>query len=106
MKRRKAANMAKRLWSIFTGDMDHCYFTGSPEVERHHVFGAANRSRSEVYGYVIPLHPTLHPNGAMFKRTKENLKIDKYLKQRCQRDYEKNHGSRADFIKEFGESYL
>lgn len=68
--------------------------------------GAANRSRSEVYGYVIPLHPTLHPNGAMFKRTKENLKIDKYLKQRCQRDYEKNHGSRADFIKEFGESYL
>ena len=55
---------------------------------------------------MIPLHPTLHPNGARFKRTKENLKIDKYLKQRCQRDYEKNHGSRADFIKEFGESYL
>lgn len=98
--------MAKKLWSIFTDDMDHCYFTGSPEVERHHVFGAANRSRSEVYGYVIPLHPTLHPNGAMFKRTKENLKIDKYLKQCCQRDYEKNHGSRANFIKEFGRSYL
>ena len=55
---------------------------------------------------MIPLHPTLHPNGAMFKRTKENLKIDKYLKQRCQRDYEKFHGNRADFIKEFGESYL
>jgi len=98
--------MAKKLWSIFTDDMNHCYFTGSLEVERHHVFGAANRSRSEVYGYVIPLHPTLHPNGAMFKITKENLKIDKYLKQRCQRDYEKKHGSREDFIKEFGESYL
>lgn len=98
--------MAKKLWSIFTDDLDHCYFTGSPGVERHHVFGGANRSRSEQYWYVIPLHPTLHPNGVRFKHTKENLKIDDYLKQRCQKDYEKNHGSRADFIKEFGESYL
>ena len=30
--------MAKRLWSVFTEDMDHCYFTGSPVVERHHIF--------------------------------------------------------------------
>ena len=30
--------MAKRLWSVFTDDMDHCYFTGSSMVERHHIF--------------------------------------------------------------------
>lgn len=30
--------MAKKLWSVFTDDMDHCYFTGSPYVERHHIF--------------------------------------------------------------------
>lgn len=30
--------MGKRLWSVFTDDMDHCYFTGSPYVERHHIF--------------------------------------------------------------------
>lgn len=105
MQRRKDI-MAKKLWSIFTDDMEHCYFTGSPEVERHHVFGAANRDKSEKYGYVIPLHPTLHPNGARFKYTKENRKIDLYLKQRCQRDYEKYHGTREDFIKEFGKSNL
>lgn len=98
--------MAKRLWSIFTEDMDHCYFTGSPEVERHHVYGGANRDRSEAYGYVIPLRPDLHPNGARFKPTRENRKIDRYLKERCQRDYESKHGSREDFIQEFGRSYL
>lgn len=98
--------MAKRLWSIFTEDMDHCYFTGSPKVERHHVYGGARRDRSEVYGYVIPLRPDLHPNGAQFKPTRENQKIDLYLKERCQRDYESKHGSREDFIREFGRSYL
>ena len=28
----------KRLWSVFTNDMDHCYFTGIAPVERHHIF--------------------------------------------------------------------
>ena len=27
----------KKLWSIFTDDMDTCIFTGSNVVERHHV---------------------------------------------------------------------
>lgn len=98
--------MAKKLWSIFTDDMDHCYFTGSPQVERHHVYGASNRDRSEEYGYVVPLRYDLHPNGARFNPTKENRKIDLYLKQRCQRDYESKHGSREEFISEFGKSYL
>ena len=74
--------MAKRLWSVLTDDMDHCYFTGSPDVERH------------------------HPNGVWFKRTPENLQIDKILKQRCQIYYESHYGTRYDFIKEFGKSYL
>ena len=96
----------KKLWSIFTDDMDHCYFTRSPTVERHHVFGAANRSRSEFYGYVIPLHPSLHPNGVHFVRTEANLRLDEYMKQCCQKDYEAHHGSRADFMREFGKNYL
>lgn len=39
--------MAKRLTSIFTNDMDHCIYTGSPYVERHHVFGGSNRKRAK-----------------------------------------------------------
>lgn len=86
--------------------MDHCYFTRSPTAERHHVFGGSNRKRSEVYGYVVPLHPSLHPNGVHFIRTEESLRLDTYLKQRCQMDYEAHHGSRTEFIQEFGKNYL
>ena len=46
--------MSKKLWSVFTDDMDHCYFTGASPVERHHIFGGnPNRKHSEEYGFVI-----------------------------------------------------
>ena len=42
----------KRLWSVFTDDMEHCYFTGAAPVERHHIFpGNPNRKNSEKYGF-------------------------------------------------------
>lgn len=98
--------MAKRLWSVFTDDMDHCYFTGYPGVERHHIFGSSRKEASEKRGFIIPLRPDLHPNGASFKRTKENEKIDDMLKKMAQEYYEANCGSREEFRKEFGRSYL
>lgn len=75
--------MAKKLWSVFTDDMDHCYFSKSPVVERHHIFGGYNRKRSEEYGYVVPLHPRLHPNGAQAGPGWQ--KIDLKLKQMAQK---------------------
>lgn len=47
--------MAKKLWSVFTDDMEHCIETGTPQCHRHHIFGASNRKKSEVYGFVIPI---------------------------------------------------
>ena len=94
----------KRLWSIFTDDMDHCMFTGYAPVERHHVFGGSNRSNSEKYGFIAPLRPDLHPNGA-FRGQSAEL-VDKELKQRCQRYFEEHHGTRKEFIDIFGRSYL
>lgn len=96
--------MGKKLWSAFTDDMDHCYLTGMFPVERHHIFGGSNRSKSEKYGYVVPLHPTKHPNGVF--AGKDAKDIDTYLKKMAQRHFEKFHGTRTDFIKEFGKSYL
>ena len=100
--------MAKRLWSIFTDDMDHCYFTGSSVVERHHIFEGRQgfKKKSEARGFVIPLRPDLHPNGARFIRSEENLQIDRKLKQMAQTYYEEHYGSRDDFRQEFGKSYL
>lgn len=94
----------KKLWSIFTDDMEHCYFTRSDRVERHHIYPGFNRKKCEKYGYVIPLRPDLHPNGAQAGSTWKE--IDNYLRRACQKDYEKNHGTREDFIKEFGRNYL
>ena len=79
-------------------------FTGSPYVERHHIFGASNRNRSEKYGFVVPLRPDLHPNGA--NAGKDAKSIDIKLKTMAQEYYEEHYGTRADFIKEFGRSYL
>ena len=75
--------MAKRLWSVFTEDMDHCYFSGSPYVERHHIFEGRQgyKEKSENRGFVIPLRYDLHPNGASFKATPENQQIDDKLKR-------------------------
>lgn len=97
----------KRLWSIFTDNMDNCIYTGSPNVERHHVFynmGGKMKERCEKYGFIAPLRPDYHPNGA---QAGVNAKqVDLYLKQRCQRYYEAHYGTRKQFIAEFGKSYL
>lgn len=96
--------MAKQLTSVFTDDMEHCMFTGVAPVERHHVFGGVNRKRSEKYGFVAPLRPDLHPNGVFAgKYAKE---VDMELKKKAQTYYEEHYGTREDFIREFGRSYL
>ena len=94
----------KRLWSCFTDDMDHCYFTGAAPVERHHIFGGSNRKNSEKYGFVIPLRPDMHPNGA--QAGKNAVDIDLKLKQMSQRYFEEHYGTRDDFRRIFGKSVL
>lgn len=96
--------MAKRLWSVFTEDMDHCMYTGSSQVERHHVFGGAYRKKSEKYGFIAPLRPDLHPNGVFAVRDAKS--VDLKLKRASQAYFEKHYGTREQFIQEFGRNYL
>lgn len=101
--------------SIFTDDLNTCCVTGQKgHVERHHVFGASNRTRSTFYGFIAPLLAPIHPNGA-FGDDKESKRLigmttkelDIKLKQRCQEFYENElHKSREEFIQEFGKNYL
>jgi len=106
--------MAKRLRNAFGYDMDSCILTGygGRDVERHHIFGGPVRYKSEFYGYVVPLAPWVHPNGSRFdeKLCKETTgltrrEVDLKLKCMAQTDYELNHGTREQFIREFGRSY-
>ena len=98
--------MSKRCWSVFTEDMNHCIFTGSNVVERHHIFGGANRKKSEVYGFVVPLRPDLHPNGVRYDRNNICGVTDLSLKQMAQAYYEEYCGTRAEFRRIFGRSWL
>lgn len=106
--KRKRETMAKKLWSIFTKDMNTCFYTGSNQVERHHCIGKNkhNKELCELYGYIVPICRELHPNGANCQHSDRTIAIDLELKQACQKDYEEKHGTRTDFIKEFGRSYL
>jgi len=103
----------KKLNSIFTDDTDVCYYTETPCPDHHHIFGAFNRQRSEQFGFSIPLHPKLHPNGVevdddairSITGFDDRWALDLWLKQECQRYYEDKF-SHDEWMEEFGESWL
>lgn len=97
----------KRLHSVFTEDMDHCMFTGSPVIERHHIFyrmGGGMKERCEEYGFIAPLRPDLHPNGV--HAGPHAKAVDQKLKEMSQSYFEEHYGTRNEFVKIFGRSYL
>ena len=83
-----------------------CIVCGSPYVHQHHVFyGNANRRISDKYGYVVPLCYK-HHNGDEGVHSHPNEGMDLQLKQAFQARYEEEQGTREQFIKEFGRSWL
>ena len=84
--------MSKKLWSVFTDDMEHCYFTGTPYVHRHHIFYGSLRPKSENAPDSVHMNP--------------NHGLDLRLKQMVQKHFEENCGTREDFRRIFGKSWL
>ena len=97
--------MSKR-WSVLTDDMYHCYITHLPYVHIHHVFNGNRKQASEKYGFLVPLHPTLHTSGPDSVHRNPNKGLDLRLKRECQTYYEEHYGTREQFIEIFGKSYL
>ena len=97
--------MAKKsIVTIVTNDIEHCFICGSPYVQIHHCFfGTANRKISDRLGLVVPLCQAHHTgqNGVHFDR-----QLDLLIKTVAQGCYENQIGSREDFIRLFGRSYL
>lgn len=99
--------MAKKLKSVLTDDLQHCYVTGSSTVAIHHVFpGTGRRKLCEKYGFVVPLVPELHNMSGVSVHSNPNTGLDLELKQKCQSYFEEHCGSRKEFIGVFGRSYL
>lgn len=103
-RKKKKTTGRKKLYSVLTDDLKHCIITGSQEVAIHHVFNGVNRSRSEAYGFIVPLHPDWH-NMTPYS-VHMNQEFDESLKRQAQEYYEAHIGSRQRFIAEFGKSYL
>lgn len=85
--------------------LDHreqCFICGAHyPLERHHcIHGTANRRQAEKYGLCVYLchrcHRELHDHGI----------YDRALQEYAQRYFEANYGSREDFRRIFGRSYL
>ena len=81
-----------------------CVVCGSPYVQMHHVIcGVSNRKVSDRHGYVIPLCYEHHLGGNGIHR---NRGMQMYWMELAQQHYELYKGTREDFRREFGKSYL
>ena len=96
----------KRLWSVFTDDMEHCYYTGLPEPHIHHIFYGSRRKLSEKYGFVIPLAVNLHVcgKGSVHENPTTGLALPRQRK--AQAYFEEHSGARAECREIFGKSWL
>lgn len=99
----------KELYSIFTDNMNKCFVTGMETgIERHHIFEGMQgfKKISEEYGFIVPLHRSVHPNGAF--RTDNNwVDLDHWLKRKCQEYFIEvaQIGSREEWYTLFGKFY-
>jgi len=90
---------------LFPTDMK-CFVCGSTlDIHRHHIFsGTANRKRSEQFGcwcYLCARHHNMSDEGVHFNR-----ELDLKLKRMAQQAWERNYGTREEFIATFGKSWL
>lgn len=96
--------------SIIQEDRDCCFLCGMntnlEPLDCHHVFGGANRRKSEKYGLKVYLH---HRRCHIFGKESVhvNAEVDRALKQRVQKKAMDHYGwSVEDFIKIFGKNYI
>ena len=99
----KLAKLEKNRYSVFTDDLNHCFYQNKEccgSITKHECFSGRNRKNSMKYGFVISLceyhHSTLQKN-----RT-----FNQFWHSHCQKYFEKNIGSKEEFINVFGKSYL
>ena len=96
--------------SIIQKDKEHCFICGgngfNDPLDKHHIFGANNRNKSEQYGLFVYIH---HNKCHIFGKNAvhQNAKVNNRLKALAQHKAMNYYGwSEEDFIKIFGKNYL
>ena len=94
--------------SIVQDDTDCCYicYGCREKLDRHEIFGGANRSKSKRLGlWVMLCHKDHHIFGP--GAVHQNREVDLALKQAGQMAAMEHYGwTECDFIREFGRNYL
>ena len=93
----------KEIESALVDDLDVCFVCKRERQQIHHVLGSFNRKHSDEYKYILPLCEEHHTGTNGVHR---NHQMDVQFKQMAQRHFEQHHGTREDFIKVFGKSWL
>jgi hypothetical protein len=95
--------------SIIQADREHCFICGRNShadyfgLDEHHVFGGANRKRSEAFGLKVYIcHDRCHLNG-VHKDAELNRKVQAVVQKRAMQHY---GWSIADFINIFGRNFI
>lgn len=99
----KISKLERNRTSIFTDDLEHCIICGNKKDNLHEIIYGKNRLNSMKYGFVIPLCFNHHVGN---RGIHNNRELDLYYKRKCQEYFENNIGSRLEFIRIFGKSYL
>ena len=94
----KQAKLEKNRFSLFTDDLNRCYFCGNPKDDMHEVFGGRNRTTSMKYGLCLPLCRSCH-----IKYQNDPL-FNEIWHIRGQIKFEEVYPD-LEFIKLFGENY-
>lgn len=84
---------------------DWCIECGAPGAETHECFGGSRRNMSRLYGLTVRLC-TDHHTGTAGVHGKDGKELREWCERFGQRKFEREHGTREDFIRLFGRSYL
>lgn len=93
--------------SIVTEYKDICFFCGKPaEAEHHLIFGVGLREICDNDGLKVPTCNNCHNMGEVKRRIHDNPMAERLSKMLGQAIYESQIGTRKEFIKKYGRSYL
>ena len=91
--------------SIIQDTKETCFFCGARTTIRHHVFGGSGKrllaEKDGCWLYLCAEHHTGSNYSVHLCRER-----DLYLKRIAQKKWESIYGSRQDFIKRYGKSWL
>lgn len=100
-KTKKLTKLEKNRYSVFSYDTERCYLCGSTyKLTWHEIYAGKNRQNSMRYGLCLRLCLNCH------SKEQEDSQFNDYWHKQGQLYWEKNIGSREEFIKVFRRNYL